>query len=638
MLLTFKQEMRWSGEEPQTNPSVDGYVLAISLSEGYTYDAMNNLLSKTDRNQHTVSYGYDPLYRLTSKTYPDQTAVGYTYDALSRLTQVTDPSGTYGFTYDNLGRLLGTGTQYSFLSGTLTNSYGYDAASNRTSFTNPESGITNYEYDSLNRLTNLEDFNSANFGFGYDVLGRRTSLTRPNGVDTSYSYDNLSRLLSVLHNGGTLPGSTSYVVDAAGNRTSKTALQQADPNPVSVTSNYTYDNIYQLTQAVVGGNLAESFTYDAVGNRLTSVSPASYSYNSSNQLTSTSAATYTYDYNGNTTSKTDTNGTTYYTWDYENRLTSVTLPGQGGTVYFNYDPMGRRIRKVFGSVTTIYAYDGDDITEELDSGGNLVAHYTQGDGIDEPLALTGTGGTYYYHADGLGSITSLTNGSGQLAASYVYDSFGKLTTSTGTITNPFQYTGREFDTETGLYYYRARFYDPKAGRFVSEDPIRFAGGINFYSYVENEPVSLVDPYGNAPCCGPDGYRDATPAEAGKALKYAKRYQGHPYREDIPGSKWKLDCIHLVAMAIHETIDPSFPYPGLNYSAGTFEKNGHLRNLGQNELPMAGDISQFKGHVGFYDPEDYPNNLYSATLKGVKAMPQDWFNNLMGYLRIRVPCK
>ena len=95
----------------------------------------------------------------------------------------------------------------------------------------------------------------------------------------------------------------------------------------------------------------------------------------------------------------------------------------------------------------------------------------------------------------MGSITSLTNGSGQLAASYVYDSFGNLTASTGTITNPFQYTGREFDPETGLYYYRARYYDPVSGRFLSEDPIGFAGGINFYAYVRNNPVGLRDPKG-----------------------------------------------------------------------------------------------------------------------------------------------
>jgi len=414
---------------------------------------------------------------------------------VSRLTQVTDPTGTYSFTYDNLGRLLGTGTQYSFLSPALNNSYAYDAASNRTSFTDPAGATSTYSYDSLNRLTGLANSNSGNFGFGYDALGRRTSLTRPNGVNTSYSYDTLSRLLSVLHNGGTLPGSTGYTYDAAGNRTSKTALQQADPTPVSVTSNYSYDNIYQLTQAVVGGNLAESYSFDAVGNRLTSVEPASYTYNSSNELTSTSSATYAYDNNGNTTSKTDTNGTATYTWDYENHLASVTLPVQGGTVYFNYDPFGRRIRKTFGAATAIYAYDGDNITEELDSGGNLVAHYTQGAGIDEPLALTGTGGTYYYHADGLGSITSLTNGSGQLAASYVYDSFGNLVASTGTLLNPFEYTGREFDAESTLYYYRARYYAPASGRFIGEDPTRFVSDVNFYKYAYNNPLLFVDPFG-----------------------------------------------------------------------------------------------------------------------------------------------
>jgi RHS repeat-associated protein len=466
-----------------------------TLSESYTYDAVNNLLTKTDRKNQTIQYGYDALYRLTSKTYPDSTAVNYTYDPLSRLTQVSDPTGTYSFTYDNLGRLMGTGTQYSFLTEALTNSYTYDAASNRTSFTSSESGMTNYSYDSLNRLTTLTDPNTGQFGFGYDALGRRTSLTRPNGVGTSYSYDTLSHLLSVLHNGGALPGSTGYTYDAAGNRTSKTAVQEANPNPVSVTSNYSYDPIYELTQAVVGGSLAESYSYDPVGNRLTSAGPASYNYNSSNELTSTSAAAYTYDSNGNTLSKTDSTGTTYYTWDFENRLTSVTLPGTGGTVCFTYDPFGRRIRKASGTATTIYAYDGASITEELGGGGNLMAHYSQGPDIDKALAMTGTGGTNFYNSDGLGSITSLTDGQGQLAASYVYGSFGNLAASTGSITNPFQYTGREFDAETGLYYYRARYYDQTTGRFISEDPIGFSGGFNFYSYVKNNPTDFTDLFG-----------------------------------------------------------------------------------------------------------------------------------------------
>jgi RHS repeat-associated protein len=241
--------------------------------------------------------------------------------------------------------------------------------------------------------------------------------------------------------------------------------------------------------------VAEGYSYDTVGNRLTSARPTSYNYNSSNELTSTTAATYTYDNNGNTTSKTDSSGTTNYAWDFENRLASVTLPGTGGTVNFRYDPFGRRIEKASSAGTTIYAYDGDNVIQELNGAGSLVAEFTQGAGIDEPLALFSGATTSYFHADGLGSITSLTDGSGQLAASYVYDSFGNLAASTGTITNPFQYTARQFDTETGLYYYRARYYDPVSGRFLSQDPAGFASGTNFYPYVSNDPLNSTDPLG-----------------------------------------------------------------------------------------------------------------------------------------------
>ena len=309
-------------------------------------------------------------------------------------------------------------------------------------------------------------------------------------------------LPGVLHNGGALPGSASYTYDAAGNRLTKTAVQEASPNPVSVLSQFSYDNIYELTQAVVNGTVAEGYTYDAVGNRLTSAGPVTYNNNASNELTSTSAATYTYDNNGNTTSKTTTAGTTSYAWDFENRLASLTLPGTGGTVNFKYDPFGRRIEKIAPtSGTTVYAYDGDNVTEQLGSGGNLLAHYTQGAGIDEPLAITGTGGTYFSHADGLGSLTALTGGSGQLANSYVYDSFGNLTASSGTVANPFQFTGWEFDAETGLFYYRARHYDPGAGRFFSEDPTRWgSGNVNFYVYVFNNPALLFDPFGLSCAC------------------------------------------------------------------------------------------------------------------------------------------
>jgi len=193
--------------------------------------------------------------------------------------------------------------------------------------------------------------------------------------------------------------------------------------------------------------------------------------------------------------KTDSTGTTSYTWDFENRLTSVVLPGSGGTVSFKYDPYGRRIQKSSILGTTNYLYDGANILEEIDGAGNVLTRYVQSLGVDQPLAETRGSTTSYYEADGLGSITSLSNSSGALANTYTYDSFGNLTASTGTLTNPVRYTGREFDTETGLHFYRARYYDPNAGRFVSEDPIQFMSGIDFYTYVSNSPQNFTDALG-----------------------------------------------------------------------------------------------------------------------------------------------
>ena len=471
-----------------------------NLFESYAYDADSNLTSKTDRKGQTIQYVYDALNRLTQKNYPDSTSAEYTYDLVGKILQVNDPTGTYGFSYDNMGRLIGTSTQYSFLTGTFTNAYTYDAASNRTGYTAPDGSTNTYTYDTLNRLTNLSNSWAGSFGFSYDALSRRAQMTRPNGIATNYTYDNLSRLLSVLHqlSGSTIDGAT-YTVDNAGNRVSKT------DNHTGVATNYGYDSIYELLQATQGGSTTESYTYDPVGNRQSSLGVSSYTNNSSNELTGTSNASYAYDSNGNTTSKTDSAGTTSYTWDFENRLTSATLPGTGGTVTFKYDPFGRRIYKSSSSGTTIFAYNGDNLIETANAGGAVISRYAQGQGIDQPLAQSSAGATSYYEVDELGSVTSLTNAAGALTQTYIYDSFGRLTTSSGSITNPFQYAGREFDTETNLLYYRARYYDPAAGRFLSEDPIEFGGGINFYRYVKDNPTNSTDPFGfqehtpNQPC-------------------------------------------------------------------------------------------------------------------------------------------
>ena len=136
-----------------------------SLAETYSYDADNNLTSKTDRKSQTIQYVYDALNRLTQKSYPDSTSVQYTYDLVGKVMQVNDPTGTYGFSHDNMGRLTATSTQYAFLAGALTNAYTYDAASNRTGFTAPDGSTNTYSYDYLNRLTTLANSWAGSFGF-----------------------------------------------------------------------------------------------------------------------------------------------------------------------------------------------------------------------------------------------------------------------------------------------------------------------------------------------------------------------------------------------------------------------------------------------------------------------------------------
>lgn len=159
----------------------------------------------------------------------------------------------------------------------------------------------------------------------------------------------------------------AYTLDNAGNRTTKTDQRTA------VATSFGYDNTYQLLSATPNSGAAESYTYDAVGNRTSSLGVPSYVTNSSNELTSTSNASYGYDNNGNTVTKNDSTGITTYAWDFENRLTSVTLPRNGGMVSFAYDPFGRRIKKVSGTGTSIFAYDGDNLIEDVNVSGGVVA-------------------------------------------------------------------------------------------------------------------------------------------------------------------------------------------------------------------------------------------------------------------------
>jgi RHS repeat-associated protein len=313
-------------------------------------------------------------------------------------------------------------------------------------------------------------------------------------TQTTYTYDPASQVTNILHQltaSSTQINKADYLYNNVGNRTSLTDRRGAQA--------FGYDNLDRLTSAshpLLG--TPQAFAYDPVGNRTTNGSQ----HNAGNQLTADASFTYQYDDNGNLTRKTITaNGNyTQYTYDAENRLTKVeefTLgnPTPVATSTYRYDGLGRRIEKVANGQTKRYIYDGEDILLEYDGTNTLVARYTHGPGIDEPIAMTRGGSTFFYHQDGLGTVTDLTDSTGATAKSYAYDAYGNILESPGTVDQPYTYTGRELDSESGLYYYRARSYDSDAGRFLERDPIGFRGGINLYQYVRSNPTNRIDPSG-----------------------------------------------------------------------------------------------------------------------------------------------
>ena len=192
--------------------------------------------------------------------------------------------------------------------------------------------------------------------------------------------------------------------------------------------------------------------------------------------------TFTYDNNGNLQTKTDGTGTTVYVYDYENRLRTVHLPGATPkTIHYKYDALGRRIERTDANTGDWqrYTYDGWEVRSEEHSNGDWVS-YVNGNEIDDHLMhrrrTNGNPITYeYYLSDHQGSLRTLTDANGNVVSGNTYDTFGNRT---GTVATRFGYTGREHDPDTGLMYYRARWYDSASGRFISEDPIGLAGGIN----------------------------------------------------------------------------------------------------------------------------------------------------------------
>jgi RHS repeat-associated protein len=259
---------------------------------------------------------------------------------------------------------------------------------------------------------------------------------------------------------------------------------------------YRHDTANRLIAAVHPNQPAESYSYDLVGNRTASHAGDGFVYDAADRLTSSPAGSFTYDRRGNLTKAPGA----AYGYDELNRLVRTEVSGQVAS--YKYDPFGRRIEKSVGGMVTWYLYDRANILAEYDGAGSLMARHTHGPRADEPLVLERGAAAYFFQTDGLGSVRALTGGQGAIVETYDYDSFGnpvETSPGPGPAGNPFRFTGREWDSESGLYFYRSRHYDPRLGRFLQSDtfwtPAR-PETLNRYAYTANNPVTYTDPSGH----------------------------------------------------------------------------------------------------------------------------------------------
>jgi RHS repeat-associated protein len=353
-----------------------------------------------------------------------------------------------------------------------------------------------YPYDDLNRLQTVVDNNlpagQNSTTSAYDPASNLATAAYPSGLTSSFTYDQLNRLTSM--NAGT--ASYSYQLGPTGNRTQSTESNGR-------TLNWSYDGIYRLTSETIASdpnqnNGSASYTLDPVGNRLSEstnmsgLESGSWGYNADDEVSSE-----TYDQNGNALA---TGGKTF-TYDSENHLTSM----NGGTVTLVYDGDGNRVAKTVSGAITQYLVDDMNptgyaqVVEEL-VGGAVTRQYTYGrQRISESQSINNAWTASFYGYDGGGNVRNLTNTAGVITDEYEYDAYGNSFTKVGTTPNNYMYRGEQYDPDLGLYYLRARYYNPATGRFLSRDPedgdIADPATLHKYLYANGDPANLMDSTG-----------------------------------------------------------------------------------------------------------------------------------------------
>ncbi|MGD9972273.1 MAG: RHS repeat-associated core domain-containing protein [Desulfatirhabdiaceae bacterium] len=426
-----------------------------SSTHNYQRDALGRLQCFSNARGWINALTYDADGRLVSENVNvpvDQTGY-FVWSAGGLLASYTDATGQTSFSYDEAGGIV----LKAYPDGTNL-VMGYDAGGNLNRMIYPGGLEVTYEYDSRNRVSRLF-FGGHTVEYQYDPAGNLIAENRSNGVQTSRSYDNANRLKSVTHSkGATVIADLSYVRNAAGFVIRETGVRPFEP-------------VQPITEIIA--------SYDAA-DAIVKWGDDSYQYDPDGNLTGISSEP---EFSAN--------------YDIYNRPASITK--RGGTTVYHYDILGNRVSAQSDSQIRNFQHDPwGRLLVETDDSGAIINQYIYAD--DRMIAIrVASGSFYFYHQDKTGNTLALTDALGSVVDAYSYSPYGEAMAQSGTVNNPFTYVG-EFgvmDDGDGLFFMKNRTYDAKTGRFLQRDPILFEGGINLYSYADNNPINLIDPDGTS---------------------------------------------------------------------------------------------------------------------------------------------